>query len=142
MKGNTHEDLSRAVEHSTSSDRSFGLVMSGAAALFALGPLLRGGHVRLWLLAVAAVLLVVTFTRASLLHYPNRAWTALVLLLSRIVNPVVMAILFYVVVTPTGMLLRAMGKDLLRLRYEPNQNSYWISRTPPGPAPGTMNRQF
>ena len=60
--------------------------------------------------AVAAVLLVVTFARASLLHYPNRAWTALGLLLSRIVNPVVMAILFYVVVTPTGMLLRAMGK--------------------------------
>ena len=64
------------------------------------------------------------------------------MLLHAVVNPIVMAILFYVAVLPTGLLMRAMGKDMLRLKREPENESYWILRRPPGPAPETMKDQF
>jgi len=60
----------------------------------------------------------------------------------RVVNPLVMGIRFFVVITPLGWLMRALGKDLLRLKREPDAASYWIERTPPGPAPQSMRNQF
>ena len=59
-----------------------------------------------------------------------------------IVNPIVMGLLFYGTVLPTGLVMRALGKDLLRLKREPDADSYWIVRAPPGPAPETMKDQF
>ena len=64
------------------------------------------------------------------------------LLLGRLINPLVMGLLFYLVVTPTGLIMRALGKDLLRLKRDPDATSYWIERTPPGPSGGGMPRQF
>ena len=72
----------------------------------------------------------------------NRVWTRFGLLLHRIVSPVVLGVMFFVVVTPTGLLMRALGKDPLRLRLTVTQRSYWIDRQPPGPAPDTLNNQF
>ena len=69
-------------------------------------------------------------------------WLKFGLLLHKIVNPVIMALLFYGTVLPTGLIARAMGKDLLRLKREPDAESYWIVRTPAGPAPETMKDQF
>jgi hypothetical protein len=69
-------------------------------------------------------------------------WTALGLLMGRLVNPVVTAILFYIVITPVGLIARLLGKDLLRLKLVPGADSYWIRRMPPGPAPASMNKQF
>ena len=62
--------------------------------------------------------------------------------LSRIVNPIVLGIVFYAIVTPTGIVMRAMGKDLLRSRFESKISSYWISRDPAGPTPESMKNQF
>ena len=59
-----------------------------------------------------------------------------------VVNPLVMGLLFYLTVTPTGLLMRLFGKDPLRLRFDPEAKSYWIERQPPGPAPETMRHQF
>jgi hypothetical protein len=64
------------------------------------------------------------------------------LLLHRIVNPVVMALMFYGTVLPTGIVMRLMGKDLLRLKWRPDAETYWIVRSPPGPAAETMRDQF
>ena len=64
------------------------------------------------------------------------------LLLQRVVNPIVMALLFYGTVLPTGLIMRMMGKDLLRLKRQPDAASYWIARVPPGPSPETMKDQF
>ena len=77
-----------------------------------------------------------------LLNPLKRAWLALGMLLHRVVNPIVMALLFYGTVLPTGLVMRALGKDLLRLRRQPEADSYWIVRQPPGPAPETMKDQF
>ena len=80
--------------------------------------------------------------RPPVLHPLNLIWLRFGLLLHSVVNPIVMALVFYGTVLPTGMVARLMGKDLLRLRREPEADSYWIPRTPPGPAPETMKDQF
>jgi len=78
----------------------------------------------------------------TLLAPLNRLWTRFGLLLHRIVSPVVLGIMFFLVVTPMGLLMRAFGKDPLRLRFEKDLPSYWINRNPPGPAPDTLDHQF
>jgi hypothetical protein len=84
----------------------------------------------------------VTVAAPNLLALPNRLWSRLGLLLNRIISPIALAFLFYVVVTPLGALMRAFGKDNLRLRRDDSDTSYWIKRNPPGPKPDSMNHQF
>jgi hypothetical protein len=72
----------------------------------------------------------------------NRLWLRFGLLLYRVVNPVVMALVFYSTMVPIGLAMRLCGKDPLRLRREPDAASYWLEREPPGPLPATMKNQF
>jgi hypothetical protein len=137
-----HEDFSRRNEVKGASERSFGFVFTAFFILVALLPLLHHRKLRGWALLVAAIILVVSLVRPSLLKYPNRAWTLLGLLLSKIVNPIVMGILFYGVITPIAWIRRSAGGDSMRLRFDPQTNSYWQVRTPPGPAPESMANQF
>src|SRR5262249_32677205 len=139
---NTHEVYTPLAREKTASDRSFGWVFAAFFAIVALLPLRHGEPVRVWALPVSAVILLITVLRPSLFHWPNFLWSKLGWLLGRIVGPLVTGILFYVVVTPIGILLRLLGKDLLRLRWEPHQKTYWIDRQPPGPDPKTMMHQF
>ena len=137
-----HEDFSREEEVTGSSDRTFGLIFAAAFALLALWPIVRHRPMRSWAVATAVVFLVVALLRPRLLGPGNRAWLRLGLLLQRVVTPGVMALLFYTTVTPTALVLRLLGKDLLSLRIDRPAQTYWIARRPPGPAPGTMRRQF
>ncbi len=137
-----HEDLGRAEEIKGSSDRSFGLVMTGFFALVALSPLLHAREPRWWALLPGFVFLALALVRPALLAPLNRLWLKLGLLLNKAVSPVALAILFYLVVTPTGLVMRAFGKDPLRLRRDPAAASYWIARRPPGPTPESMKQQF
>jgi hypothetical protein len=139
---NTHEDFTSRVREKTASDRSFGWVFTIFFAVVALLPLRHGQPMRIWSLLVSAAVLLITLVRPSLFYWPNRLWSKLGWLLGRIVGPFVTGILFYIVVTPIGILLRLLGKDLLRLRWEPRQKTYWIDRQPPGPDPQTMVHQF
>lgn len=129
-------------ERRGSSDRAFGIVFAVVFAVIGLRPVLAGGAIRPWSVALAAVFLAVALLRPRLLAPLNRAWTWLGLLLHHVVNPIVMGVIFYGVVTPIGLLLRMSGKDPLRLRLDRDAATYWIERRPPGPAPGTMRRQF
>jgi hypothetical protein len=79
--------------------------------------------------------------RPALLHPLNRLWMKLGLLLHKIVNPIVMGLLFYGTIWPTGLAMRMRGRDLLRLKRDPDADTYWIAR-PPGPLPETMRDQF
>lgn len=124
------------------SDRSFGIVFCVVFAVIGLYPLLGGGDVRLWSLGLAAAFLLVALVRPGLLAPLNRWWLKFGLLLGRIVSPLAMGLVFFLVMTPTGLIMRLLGKDLLRLRLEPAAESYWIERRPPGPAPETMTHQF
>lgn len=120
------------------SDRSFGLVFAVFFTLVALFPLIRGAPPRWWALGVAAAFALVALTMPRLLHPLNRLWLAFGLLLHHIVSPIVMALMFYGAILPMALLLRVLGKDLLRLKRDPSAASYWIPREPPGP----MNKQF
>jgi hypothetical protein len=88
------------------------------------------------------VFLAVAFLWPAALKPLNRLWFKFGLLLHAVVSPLVMGLLFYVAVWPTGLVMRALGRDLLRLKREPDSDSYWIVRRPPGPAPETMKDQF
>lgn len=139
-QGALHEDLSRDDASRTSSDRGFGLVFAAVFVVVAGWPLLDGEAPRLWALAIAAVFLALAIAAPRLLGPLNRLWTRFGLLLSRVMNPLVLGLLFFFVVTPMGLAMRALGKDPLRRRRDPAAASYWIERRPPGPAP--MSRQF
>ena len=139
---NHHELSRRAGETETSSDRSFGLVFAGFFALLAA---YNAWHHRglwpLWL-ALAPVFLVLALVRPHVLAPLNRIWTGLGLFLGMIVSPVVLGFMYFLVVTPIGMLMRWLGKDPLRLRGDPAAPSYWIVRDPPGPSRESMRDQF
>jgi hypothetical protein len=142
MKQATHEDFSRQEKIVTGSDRTFGLVMATALALVSLLNVWHMGRVWPWTGGLAALLLAAAFFRPAILNPLNRAWLKFGLLLHSVVNPIVMGLLFYGTVLPTGLVMRAMGKDILRLKRQPDADSYWIVRTPPGPQPETMKDQF
>jgi hypothetical protein len=143
MTRNTlHEDFARKQEGQGSSDRAFGFVFAVFFVLVGLSPLRAHHPVRWWAFLVAGLFLVAGTVTPALLHPLNKYWTKLGLLMGRIVSPVVTAVLFYAVVTPTALLFRIMGKDPLRLARDPEAQSYWIDRRPPGPAPETMANQF
>jgi hypothetical protein len=138
----THESYSRDEEIVAGSDRSFGLVMAGAFAVVSALNAWHAGQIWPWTATLASLFVVAALARPALLNPLNRIWLKFGLLLHKIVNPVIMALLFYGTVLPTGLIARAMGKDLLRLKREPDAASYWIVRAPPGPAPDTMKDQF
>ncbi len=142
MALNFHEDLNRAADIRTSSDRNFGLVFALFFAAVSLWPLHAGGRLRWPPLAMAGVFLIVALARPAWLRLLNKGWTKLGLLLGRIVNPIVTAILFFLVFAPAGVVSRLLGKDPLRLKPAPDASTYWIARTPPGPLPETMSKLF
>jgi len=125
-----------------SSNRTFGLVFAVFFAIVAVLPLLRGHSLRRWALPFSALFLLTALAAPRVLAPLNRAWTALGALLHAVVNPIVLGLLFYLVFTPFGWVLRRMGKDFLRLRAAPDAPTYWIPRDPPGPPPESMSRQF
>ena len=139
-----HEDFTRKEAVQGSSDRSFGFVMAAFFGLVALFPLLHGplSSIRWWALAIAAAFLAFALLWPAALRPLNRAWLKLGLLLSKVVSPIVLMILFYATVTPIGILMRWAGKDPLRLRRDRAAASYWIPREPPGPSPDSMKQQF
>lgn len=126
---NTHEDFGRTAHGKGPTDRNFGLVFTVAFLFFGLIPLRHHMPVRTWLLALSALTLLVALVRPSILHPANRVWTLLGLLLGKVVNPIVMALLFYLVFTPGAILLRMLGKDPLNLAKDPEATTYWIPRT-------------
>jgi len=137
-----HEDLRREHEIQGSSDRSFGLVFAG---FFALMGGLRWLHAKPYWeypLGAAALFGVVALAYPRLLAPANRLWLKLGLLLFKVVNPVVMFVLYGVAIVPIGLLLRVLGKDPLNLRFDAAAQSYWIPREPPGPSPESMKNQF
>ena len=138
----THERIHVAHEVKGASNRQFGIVIGAACAVIALLPVIGGGMPTWWLLIVATVLVAAALIIPDILRPFNRIWTKFGLLLHRITSPVIMGLMFFVVISPIGLLLRLFKKDVLRLRWDSAAASYWIERRPAGPAPKTMSDQF
>ncbi len=141
MKQSTHESFIREEGSEPGSDRTFGLVMAGALAAVSLLNGWHHGRLWPWTSAATVVFLIAAWLRPAVLHPVNRLWMKLGLLLHKIVNPIVMGLLFYGSILPTSLVMRMRGRDLLRLRRDPDAATYWIARVP-GPAPETMRDQF
>lgn len=138
----THETGSHAAPVQMGSERSFGIVFAVVFAIIGLFPLTGGGEIRLWAMGAATAFLVVALVQPRMLRPLNILWFKFGMLLHHVVTPVVMGLLFFGTVTPIGLLMRAAGKDPMRLKRDPQATSYWIDRAPPGPAPETMKNQF
>lgn len=137
-----HEILDGDDPLSGSSDRNFGLVFAAVFTLIGVLPLLSGEPPRGMALVSAAVFALLAFLRPGWLHLLNRGWMRLGAMMSRVMNPVILGILFFGVVLPTGLFLRLIGKDLLRLRFDRQARSYWIDREVSGPVPESLTHQF
>ncbi len=142
-KSGAFESYSRDPDKLKSSDRSFGRVM---AVFLAIVSSFQYWHERT---LIATCLLVAALIFAGLsqvwptsLHRLNLLWFKLGLLLHHIVNPIIMAVIFYGAVAPTGLLMRLFGKRPLPLHPDKDAQTYWIARVPPGPTPESMKRQF
>lgn len=125
-----------------SSDRVFGLVFAAFFSIVACQPLFSGGALRIWALVLGAVFLSLALLRPSTLTKLNRLWMRFGLLLGKVVSPVALGLLFLIAITPIGWALRLMGKDPMRLKFDPAADTYWIPRDPPGPDPRTISKQF
>ncbi len=125
-----------------SSDRGFGIVFTVVFVIIGLFPLLSGEGPRIWALAVAAVFLAATVIHPRVLSPLNRVWTLFGLLLHKVTNPIIMGVVFFIAVTPTALIMKMRGKDPLKRKLDRQAKTYWIDRTPPGPAPDTMTNQF
>lgn len=135
----THETPSprRSVERG--SDRSFGLVFAAVFAVIGLFPLWRGADARWWALAVGALFLAGAIAYPALMAPLNRLWFKFGMLLGRVMEPVIMTLLFFIVFTPFALLARAVKGELLPLKFDKNARTYWIVRENGGT---DLTRQF
>jgi hypothetical protein len=134
-RSNFHEELAREKVVNRTSDRRFGALFAVLFALLGLAPLLHHRPVRWWSLAAAVLFCLAGLAAPKLLAPVNRLWFRFGLVLHRIVSPLMMAVIFYGVITPVGLVFRLTGKDPLRLRRDRASATYWIPREPRGPAP-------
>ena len=137
-----HENFSREEALDYSSDRSFGFVFTVVFVVIALWPLLNDAPIRDWSIGLAIATLAISLIRPQLLAPFNNLWAKFGNVLHRIVNPVILGGIFFVVVTPTALILRLAGKDPLNRKVDKSVKSYWIKREPPGPSPESMPKQY
>ena len=121
-----------------SSNRSFGIVFFVVFLLIALYPLTYEGEIRIWSLIISIIFLILGLLNSKILAPLNKIWFKFGILLGKIVSPLIMGIIFFLVVTPIGFIMRLLGKDVLNLKYNKNK-SYWIEKNGPK---SKMKNQF
>ena len=112
------------------SNRSFGIVFFIVFLLISFYPLINGENLRYWSLFVSLIFLILGFFNSKILTPLNKIWFKFGILLGKIISPLVMGFIFFVVVTPIGLLMRMLEKDLLNLKFN-NNKSYWIEKKGP-----------
>ena len=120
------------------SNKSFGLVFFVVFFLIALYPLVNNQNIRFWSLSISFVFLILGLMNSKILTPLNKLWFKLGIFLGKIISPFIMGMIFFLVVTPIGFIMRILGKDLLNLKYNHNK-SYWIEKNEPK---SKMKNQF
>ena len=120
------------------SNKSFGIVFFLVFLLIATYPLINGDELRLWSLVISIIFLLLGLINSKILNPLNKLWFKLGIFLGKIISPLIMGIIFFLVVTPIGLLMRLLNKDLLNLKFN-NNRSYWIEKTEPK---SKMKNQF
>lgn len=136
-------DFKANTEVEMGSDRSFGFVIAAVLIVISLWPLIfHGGPPRLWPIIPAVPLAALAAIYPKALSPLNRLWFHFGNLLGKIITPIVMGIIFFLTVTPIGLIRRIRHPDPLKQRFEPTQETYWIDRTDEKPEDFSMRRQF
>lgn len=125
-----------------STDRNFGLVMFGFFTILALLPLRLHEPIRMWAVIPATLFLILALIAPKVLHQLNRTWMHFGELMSKIVSPLALGLVFFAAITPFALVMRLFGKRPLDLAKNPSVQSYWKRRNPPGPTPESMKDQF
>ena len=121
------------------SNRNFGIVFFIVFLVVSLWPLTYGEPIRIWSAIISLVFLILGLMNSKLLTPLNQLWFKFGIILGAIVAPIEMGFVFFLVVTPIGLVMRIAGKDLLNKKYDKKKETYWIKRDKPV---STMKRQF
>ena len=132
-------EIASHVSTEQSSEKSFGVVFSIVFLIVALYPLINSESLRIWALVVSIIFFLLAFLAPKILVLPNKLWFKFGLLVGSIVAPIVMTLIYFVTVLPTGLIMRLLGKDLLKQKLDKNAKSYWVKRSEPM---GSMKNQF
>ena len=122
-----------------SSNKSFGIVFFVVFLIISLWPIKNGGDLRLWALIFSIVFLILGLINSKILTPLNKGWVKFGEFLGRIIAPIVMAVVYFVVLTPLSIIVRVFGKDLLKIKFSAKSKSYWIKRNKDL---GSMDKQF
>ena len=110
------------------SNRNFGIVFFIVFVIIGLWPLLANNEIRNWSIFISLIFLFLGLINSKLLNPLNRIWFNFGIILGKIISPIIMGIIFYLVVTPTGLIMRFLRKDILRLKFDKKSRSYWIEK--------------
>ena len=122
-----------------SSNRSFGIVFFVVFLFIALYPITYSEDIRIWSLIISFILIILGLLNSKILTPLNKLWFKFGVILGKIISPIIMGIIFFLVVTPIGLIMKVLGKDLLRLKYNKKDNTYWIEKNGPK---SKMKNQF
>ncbi len=142
MSGRSHEDFRR--EHVVEAGSVASFAWTFFVALNVIG-LIRGiawGQWEWGWFVIAPIFPLLLWLVPGVLAPLNRAWSAFGVLLGKVIAPIVMGIIYYLVLTPVALLRRVFGKPGLQTHFDDDAQSYWIKREPPGPDPSQLPRQF
>ena len=109
------------------SNKSFGIVFAVVFGLIAFWPLIKSDDIRIWALVISIIFFVLGLINSKILTPLNRLWFKVGIFLGNFIAPIVMGIIFFLVVTPTGIIMKLLGKDLIKLK-KSNEKSYWIEK--------------
>ena len=122
-----------------SSNRSFGIVFFVVFLFIALYPITYSEDIRIWSLIISFIFIILGLLNSKILTPLNKSWFKFGVILGKIISPIIMGIIFFLVVTPIGLIMKLLGKDLLRLKYNKKDNTYWIEKNGPK---SKMKNQF
>jgi hypothetical protein len=122
-----------------SSNRSFGIVFFIVFLFIALYPVTYSEDIRIWSLIISFIFIILGLLNSKILTPLNKLWFKFGVILGKIISPIIMGIIFFLVVTPIGLIMKVLGKDLLRLKYNKKDNTYWIEKNGPK---SKMKNQF
>jgi len=121
-----------------SSNRSFGIVFFIFFLFIGLYPLINELDLRLWSIIISLIFLILGVLNSKILTPLNKIWFKFGIFLGKIISPIIMGLIFFIVVTPIGLLMKILGKDVISLKFN-NNKSYWIEKKGPD---SKMRNQF
>jgi hypothetical protein len=120
------------------SNRSFGIIFFIVFLLIAIYPLTKNGEIKIWFVIISLIFLILGLLNSKILSPLNQFWFKFGIFLGKMISPLIMGIIFFLMVTPIGLIMRLLGKDLLNLKYNVNK-SYWVEKKGPK---SKMKNQF